>query len=315
MEKITEIAAKLFGKKDEQNPLRGLAATVDDLMAQRRNVRYLRLKTKLDTSTQAGDVKSAFKGRGIEMEEIREYTFGDDVRDIDWRVTARKNLPYTKVYAEERDREIYAVLDLSASMAFGTRKELKSVTAGKIAALLGWMAQENNDRFGALIFDGQNTWQFKPQQNRAQLMAIFKKIAETSRKMLDNQTQACGLEKTLRLLEKSLKNRASIFVISDFSAWNEACDSALSVLSKKAQTFCIDVYDVLELKAPAPGEYMIADKGENLVFDSRFKNFCDEYARFFTDKRQKMQDYCRRIGCRWLEIRTDVPISRQIKII
>jgi len=275
----------------------------------------LRLKSKLDTSVQAGDVKSAFKGRGIEMEEIREYTFGDDVRDIDWRVTARKNLPYTKVYAEERDREIYVVLDLSASMAFGTRKELKSVTASKIAALLGWMAQENNDRFGALIFDGQNTWQFKPQQNRAQLMAVFKKISEVGHKLLQDQQASAGLEKTLRLLIKSLKSRASVFIISDFFAWNEKCSAVLSVLSKKAQTFCIDVYDILEAKAPAPDEYMIAEGGENLVFDSRVQAFRDEYSKFFADKRKNMFDFCGRLGCRWLEVCTDVPLNRQIKII
>ena len=124
----------------------------------------------------AGDVKSAFKGRGMELEEIRSYAYGDDVRDIDWRVTARKEQPFTKLYAEERDREIYVLLDLSPQMVFGTRHELKSVAAAKIAALLGWMSLENKDRFGCVVYDGQENLFFKPQNNRANMMIMLKKI-------------------------------------------------------------------------------------------------------------------------------------------
>ncbi len=315
MDKISKIASVLFGRSNNKKDLSGLAVSFDELMAQRRNVHNLRVHSNLATSVRSGDVKSAFKGRGIEVEEIREYTFGDDVRDIDWRVTARKNTPYTKVYAEEKDREIYVVLDLSASMAFGTKNELKSVTASKIAALLGWMAQENNDRFGVLIFDGQRSWYFKPQQNRAQLLAVFNKIVAVGKDLLKEQPSTVGLEKTLQLLLKSLKSRASVFIISDFAEWGENCRKTLAALSKKAQTFCICVYDILEAQAPAPGEYMISENGENLVFDSRMKDFCTEYANFFANKRKSMKDFCQKRDSRWLEIRTDIPITRQIKII
>ena len=122
MVEIRKIAAKILGSSQNQNSNSALVANLEDLMEQRNGVLFLHIKNKLKTSDKAGDVKSAFKGRGIEMEEIREYSFGDDVRDIDWRVTARKNNPYTKVYAEERDREIYVCLDLSFPMFFGTQK-------------------------------------------------------------------------------------------------------------------------------------------------------------------------------------------------
>ena len=314
MVKLGNIAS-WFGRNNKQDVDEGIVATLEELMSQRQNVRYLHLKTKLNSSMQAGDVKSAFKGRGIEMEEIREYTFGDDVRDIDWRVTARKKTPYTKVYSEERDREIYVLLDLSSSMFFGTKKELKSVTASKIAALLGWMAQENHDRFGAVIFNGKNVWQFKPQQNMAQLLAILKKISEVSRESRIAQADEGAMKKTLQRLIKGLKSRATVFVISDFFAFNDEEKEALSVLAKKAGVFCLCVYDILEKQAPMPGEYMIEDNGETLIFDSRVRAFQTEYAKFFENKRMQMQDFCRRFGCRWLEVRTDVPITRQMKII
>ena len=145
---------RFFGRVAPELGGNGLFASLDELIEQRQYVAYLRQLGQSKTfSSMAGDVKSAFKGRGMELEEIRSYTYGDDVRDIDWRVTARKEQPFTKLYAEERDREIYALLDLSPQMVFGTRHELKSVAAAKIAALLGWMSLENKDRFGCLVFD------------------------------------------------------------------------------------------------------------------------------------------------------------------
>ncbi len=315
MVSLDDIRTLWLKRKKSAETDKCLTASLDDLMVQRRNVRYLHVKNRLDASIQAGDVKSAFKGRGIEMEEIREYAFGDDVRDIDWRVTARKNAPYTKVYNEERDREIYVLLDLSSSMFFGTRKELKSVTASKIAALLGWMAQENNDRFGAVIFDGTSVWQFKPQQNMAQLLAIFKKISEVSRNQGTVKLEIKAMAKTLQKLIKGLKSRATVFVVSDFACFGDEEKEAMAVLAKKTKVFCINVYDVLEKQAPAPGEYMIANDGETLVFDSRNKLFDDEYSKFFAEKRMKMQGFCQKFGCRWLEVRTDLPITSQMKII
>ena len=132
--------AKIFSFKSKASD-DGLSVSLEELLEQKKYVAYLRaLKTKFATSKHAGDVKSAFKGRGVELEEIRAYTFGDDVRDIDWRVTARKDVPYTKLYAEEKDREIYIMLDLSSYMVFGTKKELKSVAASKIAGLISWLS-------------------------------------------------------------------------------------------------------------------------------------------------------------------------------
>lgn len=163
MGKLKKLTEKFFKPKLEKAGGNGLYATLEELTEQRRFVPYLKNhQFNHIVSSRAGDVKSAFKGRGMELEEIRSYAFGDDVRDIDWRVTARRQTPYTKLFAEEKDREIYVVLDLSAHMVFGTRVELKSVAAAKIAALFGWLSLENRDRFGCLIYDGEETYVFKP---------------------------------------------------------------------------------------------------------------------------------------------------------
>ncbi|MBR1648470.1 MAG: DUF58 domain-containing protein [Alphaproteobacteria bacterium] len=293
----------------------GLSLDFGELMDCRRQALQISLKSLKNTSRNIGNIKSAFKGRGIEMEEIREYTFGDDVRDIDWRVSARKRTPYTKVYNEEKDREIYVLLDLSASMLFATRNELKSVTASKAAAMLGWLAQENNDRFAAFIFDGKKTWRFAPQRSQAHLLAIFKKIVETSQSVITENIPSSGLVSSLNIMQKTLHGGASVFIISDFCDFDDNMQKALAILAKKTQVFCLNVCDVLEIEPPRGGEYMIADGKESLVFDTRSKAFCEEYRRYFADKRQVLKDFCKKFDCHVIEIRNDMPLCEQMKII
>lgn len=307
---------KWFKKTKETSGGNGLYASLEELIAMRRFVPYLKGFNQLKTfSKQAGDIKSAFKGRGMELEEIRAYTFGDDVRDIDWRVTARKDSPYTKLYAEEKDREIYVWLDLSAPMRFGTRRELKSVAASKLAALLGWLALENKDRFGCVIFDGAESLVFKPNNSRAQLMAVLKKIADTSRAVLDykNHLQP-NYVRSLRQLEQTVKNQAAVFVLSDFNGLDEAMQRQLASLSKKTRLYLFDIFDVLEEVAPKSGEYMAEYAGKRLIFDSGAKVYRQDYQNYFAEKRQKLKNFCRQFGCQLSEVRTDTDFAKKIKI-
>lgn len=294
----------------------GLFASLEELTEQRKYVAYLRKLSQVKTlSNMAGDVKSAFKGRGMELEEIRRYAYGDDVRDIDWRVTARKGKPFTKLFAEERDREIYTILDFSPSMVFGTKNELKSVAAAKIAALLGWMSLENKDRFGCLVFDGEENLFFKPQNNKANMMVVLKKISELSKKILKRNTVLLSTkEKAVQLLQSNIKSQAVVFVVSDFSDFTESFRRSLAILAKKARVYAINVFDVLEEMPPQAGEYMAEYNAERLVFDTKSKYFQKEYKAYFKNKRAKVNDFCRRFGIRYIEIRTDIPLHQQLKI-
>lgn len=295
----------------------GLFATVEELIEQKQYVAYLKnFHQKLAASNQAGDVKSAFKGRGIELEEIRAYNFGDDVRDIDWRVTARRQTPYTRLYAEEKDREIYVLLDLSPQMVFGTRKELKSVSAAKISALLGWLSMENRDRFGLAVFDGVKTDFYKPGNNRAALTAMLKKVAETTRRILEPQKNAGGdLSKAVKLLNNRLKNRATVFVVSDFNQFDDMLKKSLSALCRKNRVYCLNIFDVLEENAPRPGEYMaVSPGGKRLVFNTADTAFVRAYNDYFAAKRLKIKEFCRSFRARYLEVRTDLELYGQLKI-
>lgn len=309
-----------FRKKTlAENQPDGLSVRLEELVEQRKYLPYIKQRHIPATSDMAGDIRSAFKGRGMEFEEVRTYGFGDDVRDIDWRVTARKGDTYTKVFAEEKDREVYVVLDLSPYMLFGTKKELKSVSAAKLAALLGWQSLANKDRFGLILYDGKDTKVFKPQNNQKNLMAIFKAIAETSKEIL-NKFQEQPLSETdisdpLRFLEFNVKSRAVVFIISDFNDVNEPTKKTLVALTKRCRVYCINVYDVLEDAAPQNGEYFVQYSGDKLIFNTTSDIFKETYYRYFQQKRKVMDRFCKRFGCQYISIRTDRPLYKQLKIL
>lgn len=294
----------------------GLSASLEELMNMRRYVSYLHnFKRKKSLSLEAGDIKSAFKGRGMELEEVRSYNFGDDIRDIDWRITARKDAPYTKIFNEEKDHEIYVWVDLSAPMLFGSKKELKSVTAAKITALLGWMALENKDRFGCVLFNGKDSWLFKPQNNRAHLLAVLKKLSAASENILTcPQSEEGAVIKSLKLLEQNAKNKATVFILSDFNFVDEALQKQLAALSKKSRLYLINIFDILEENPPKAGEYMAEYNGKRLIFDSSPKPYKQDYQTYFAAKRSGLKDFCRHFNCKLLEFRTDWAIENNLKL-
>ncbi len=306
-----------FRKKIDEAPKpNGLFAGLDDLIAQKKYLPYIKQRHNRITSDHAGDIRSAFKGRGMELEEVRSYSFGDDVRDIDWRVTARKGGTYTKVFSEEKDREVYVILDLSPYMLFGTKKELKSVAAAKLAALLGWQSMANKDRFGLLLYNGKETKVFKPQNNQKNLMAIFKAVSETSNAILEMpENLNADIKDPLQILQFSIKSRAMIFVLSDFKHISDEALKTLVTLTKRCRVYCVNIYDYIEEIPPEDGEYMVEYNGEKLSFNTTSDIFKQTYYHYFAQRRRTMENFCKRFGCQYLNIRTDSPLYKQLRIL
>ncbi|MFI3241922.1 MAG: DUF58 domain-containing protein [Alphaproteobacteria bacterium] len=275
-----------------------LVATLDDLVEQK-NATKLDYKVKVLKASgfDNGEIKSKFKGRGLELEEVREYVFGDDIRDIDWRVSARKNEPYTKIYSVERDVETYIFLDLSASMIFGTQTELKSVTACKMAALLGWLALENKDKLGMIIFDGKQNYVFKPRGGIKQFMAILKQVSELSESILQNTADEVSIEDSLSLLQQYIKSDGVCFIVSDFAWFNENTEAKLLAILKKSNTSLIKIADVLERYAPPTGNYLAEYANEKILISSN-KTYQNKYQEYFMAKEQKLKEFCNFYGGR-----------------
>ena len=301
--------------KSEQPPKvnAALAADFKQMALMRRYVPYLRDFKLNQTSLQAGDSRSAFKGRGIEFEEVRAYNYGDDVRDIDWRVTARKNQPFTKLYNEEKDREVYIWLDLSAKMRFGTKHELKSVTAAKTAALIAWYALENKDRVGMAVFDGNKTLIFEPKRTVDNLFAVFKQIEKIAAESLYQTNESGSAIKSLKLLQQKAKHRAIVFVVGSFTDMEAESSALLSAFARNHELYLINVFDELEDKAPPAGEYLAQYHNQKQLLAVSGKAFAEDYRQYFAEKRQKIKKFCAKINCRYREVRADLLIYKQIK--
>lgn len=300
-------------KKNKKNDLTGLVPTFKDLTGIKQYVPYLKDYKFNMVSNQTGDFKSSFKGRGMEFEEVRAYTFGDDIRDIDWRVTARKNQPFTKLYAEEKDREVYVWLDLSINMRFGTKKELKSVTAAKIAALLGWFALANRDRFGLVVFDGNNTYVFEPKRDYENLLTILRKIEQISLNSLNNEYESQNKLKSLQLFAKRISRKSIIFFISEFNFVDNESKKLISTISYINDVSIINVYDKLEDTAPPKGEYMAEFDGKQRLIINYGDEYANIYNEYFKEKRYSMKEFCAKFNCRYREVRTDLPIFKQLR--
>lgn len=298
-------------KKEDEG--KGLFVSVDELIEQQKYLPYLSLNSNKLTSNQAGDVKSAFKGRGMELEEVREYTFGDNVRDIDWRVTARRQEPYTKIFNEEKDREMTVLLDFSASMVFGTKKELKSVTAAKMAALIGWLTIHNKDRFGLLLFNGQTTTYFRPQNNISNLMNVFNHMAAETQNIL-TQSHIGDVSEALKVLEYGRKGQGTLFILSDFYNFSAEKFKKIAALSKRLKIYCLNIFDLIEELPPEAGVYAAQYGDDKIIFDSGKDDFRRIYREHFLNQREILKKNCQKFMCRYLEIRTDVPIFRQLAL-
>lgn len=302
------------GKKSALNEKSaGLSVTLEDLIKQQNYLPYLQIKNNLTTSTLTGEIKSALKGRGMELEEVRSYTYGDDIRDMDWRVTARKSEPFTKVYREEKDREITVLIDMSSSMVFGTRNELKTVSAAKILALLGWYSLKNKDRFGALIFDGKTSQYFKPQNNRQNLTAVFKSLAKTSVEVLHNSGDG-DISEALKILQFNQKGHGIVFILSDFQKFDTQKIKQLATIAKSNKVCCINIFDVLEEVAPPSDEYSAEYKNQKLSFDTSSEEFKHEYQIYFSQKRESLRKSLQKFSCKYVEIRTDIPVYKQLRL-
>ncbi|WP_341501562.1 DUF58 domain-containing protein [Gallaecimonas sp. GXIMD4217] len=230
----------------------GIGLCLEELTPYRRLAGQLTLKPRSgNLGHQAGHHVARAKGRGMEFDEVRQYQVGDDVRTIDWRVTARSGKPHTKLFQEERERPVLLLTDLGASMQFGTRLLFKAVQAAHLSALLAWHVAERGDRIGALIGDGRQLRELKPKARQQGVLAILHGLVE-----MQNQAPALadGLASPLNdLLRRALKQAppgSQLWVLSDFSGWSDESQWLLSRLHKHAEVACFMVTDPLELALP-----------------------------------------------------------------
>ncbi|MBX6380840.1 uncharacterized protein DUF58 [Thermoflavifilum aggregans] len=266
-----------------------------------KKVRKIEIKTKgLSNHIFSGEYHSAFKGRGMSFSEVREYTFGDDVRTIDWNVTARFSHPYVKVFEEERELTVMLLVDISKSALFGSVQQTKRDLITEICAVLSFSAIHNHDKVGVVFFSNGIEKYIPPKKGSSHTLRIIRDLLS-----MEATRQGTDIAAALRFFNNAVKKKSIVFLLSDFFA--DRYEDALQIVARKHDLIGIHVYDPHEKELPAVGlvKMMDAETGETLWLDTLDAQVRKKYAAQF----QQHVQYCRnaftRSGASLISIRTD----------
>lgn len=267
-----------------------------------KKVRKIEIKTK-DLSNQifSGQYHSTFKGRGMAFSEVREYGFGDDVRFIDWNVTARFHKPYVKVFEEERELTVMLLIDVSASNEFGTRGQSKRLAMTEIAAILAFSAIANNDKVGLLFFSSEVEKYIPPQKGRQHILRIIRELLE-----FQPRHKGTNLSEALRYFRNVHKRKCTAFLLSDFMD-EHPFEDALKIVSKAHDLSAIRLYDPAETALPDVGLMRIVDNesGRMLTIDTHSVANREAYAAYRQVCAQRTHNLLTKYGIRHADIATD----------
>jgi uncharacterized protein (DUF58 family) len=236
--------------------------------------------------------QSKFRGRGVEFLESRSYQPGDDIRNMDWKVTARTGKPHTKVYQEERERPVIVMVDYNHSMFFGTRVAFKSVVAARLAALLGWAAVNNGDRIGAFLFGGREHQEIAPKGGRRAALQLIRNLVDWCNR--SNNLETYYWTQALQSLHRVTRPGSLIFLLSDFYQIDNDSELQLSRLRQHNDIFACQFVDALELKPPPPGRYGITDGHSVRILDTRNPDLRDQYQNYFAQHHQRIHTLMRK---------------------
>ena len=251
-------------------------------------------------SKQSGGYVSRFKGRGMEFDESRLYQPGDDIRSIDWRVTARTGKTHTKVFCEERERPVFISVDNRPAMQFATRGVFKSVQAAKIAALLAWTAQHRGDRIGGQLFTESSCQELKPQNGKHAVLRFFNALVKAN----GGAELEMTLEHALARLIQHARPGSLVYIISDFRGLNQKAENHLAKLSRHCDVVLIQVFDPLESRLPAKGRYRFTDEHRDAVIDTGDKQRILGYQQRYQDRLDYLQQIANKTGLRILQCST-----------
>lgn len=266
---------------------------------------------------------SKMRGRGIDFEEFRPYQAGDDIRLIDWRVTARTSRPFTKVFREERERPVIIAVDQTHNMYFGSQIAFKSVIAAQAAAVFCWLAIDNGDRVGGLVFSDTEASLVRPKRSRRSALHLLNQIYQYNQRLQDvkdPEQQVSedpdfkpGLAHALGQIRRITKPGSTLYVISDFMTLDEKALQYLNQLSRHNNVICCLVYDALEETLPVPGIYSITDGARKGALNTHNSKARLRYRELFKERMDRLEGELERLQIRLIKMRTNDLVVEQIR--
>ncbi len=266
-----------------------------------KKVRKIEIKTRrLSDHIFSGEYHTSFKGRGMTFSEVRQYQYGDDVRAIDWNVTARYNEPFVKVFEEERELTMMLMVDISGSESFGTKNQLKRDMITEIAATLAFSATQNNDKIGLLLFSDQIELFIPPKKGKSHVLRIIRELIE-----FESKSKKTDLSQALKYLSSVLKKKAIVFLISDFMV--KDYEHTLKIASKRHDVTGIRVFDQREESIPNIGivNMIDAETGETLLVDTTSNKVRMDYEKYYRENVNYFKDIFSKCGAGTISSRVD----------
>lgn len=266
-----------------------------------KKVRKIEIKSKgLSNQIFSGEYHSAFKGRGMAFSEVREYQIGDEIRTIDWNVTARFNHPYVKVFEEEREMTVMLLVDFSGSKNFGTRKQLKQELITEICAVLAFSAINNNDKVGVIFFSDQIEKFIPPKKGKSHILMIIRELIN-----FEPQHKGTNIQEALRYFTLAIKKRSTAFLISDFLS--DGYEDELKIANKKHDLIALQIFDEREMEIPNVGlvQLVDAESGEVNWFNSASKRNREYYKESAMHKHQRIKESMQKSGVDHVKIATN----------
>jgi uncharacterized protein (DUF58 family) len=266
-----------------------------------KKVRKIEIKTRgLSNQIFSGQYHSVFKGRGMAFSEVREYQHGDDIRNIDWNVTARFNHPYIKIFDEERELTVMLLIDVSGSNHYGTKKAFKQEVITEIAAVLAFSAIQNNDKVGVIFFSNTIEKFIPPKKGTSHILRIIRELIE-----FKPQHQQTNLTEPLRYLTNAIKKRCTAFLLSDFL--DRGFEDAIKIANKKHDLIAVRIFDEREIELPDVGLIMARDNetGKQVLIDSSDRRVRRQYNNWYKAHNEYIADTFLRSGIDAVRIATD----------
>lgn len=273
-----------------------------------KKVRKIEIKTRgLSQNIFAGQYHTAFKGHGMAFSEVREYQFGDDVRDIDWNVTARFNRPYIKVFEEERELTVMLLIDVSGSLDFGTKKQTKREMATEIAATLAFSAIQNNDKIGVIFFSDRIEKYIPPKKGRKHILYIIREMLD-----FEPESKKTDVAMAIEYLTRMMKRRCTACVLSDFYIRHDAkeydrFEHAMNIANHKHDMVAVQIYDPRAKNLPNIGLMKICDAetGHEMIIDTSSAKLRRAHTAYWMERNAQLKQTFVKSGVDWTSVATD----------
>jgi len=273
-----------------------------------KKVRKIEIKTRgLSNQIFSGEYHSVFKGRGMAFSEVREYQYGDDIRNIDWNVTARFNHPFVKIFEEERELTVMLLIDVSGSNSFGTQGQLKQDVVTEIAAVLSFSAINNNDKVGVIFFSDEVEMFIPPKKGRGHILRIIRELLEFQPK-----GKGTNISEALRYLNTVIKKRSIAFLLSDMM--DEGYEDSMKIANRKHDLVAMRIYDPREMELPSMGfvEFVDQETGETQWVNTWSKKVRTKYKAEALRQHARARDAMRRAGVDNISISTQEPYVKPL---